>query len=316
MILQESSYPLLNPNQKQPSAYKHTAQSYYLCAKYSAMQKISLVFSSCPNDTFIFDAMVHHKIDTEGLEFDVHIGDVEELNRMAFASELDITKISFNAYLQLVNGYVLLDSGAALGENCGPLIISTDAFSTSDLAQKKVAIPGKNTTANLLYTLAFPDAKNKEEMIFSDIEEAVLKKQVDAGLIIHESRFTYAQKGLKKIIDLGEWWEETTQSPTPLGGIMAKRRLDKDLLLKINRVMKRSVQYAFDHPKEALPYITHYAQEMEEEVMYKHIDLYVNQYTLDLGEKGKKAVHTLLNKAQEAGLVAPTEAELFIHFQV
>jgi 1,4-dihydroxy-6-naphthoate synthase len=276
------------------------------------MQKVSLGFSSCPNDTFIFDAMVHHKIDTEGLEFEVHIGDVEELNRMAFNSELDITKISFNAYLNLVNDYVLLDSGAALGENCGPLIISNSDFSTDELVTKKVAIPGKNTTANLLYTLAFPKAQDKEEMIFSAIEEATLKNKVDAGLIIHESRFTYEEKGLKKIIDLGEWWEKTTQSPTPLGGIIAKRNLDSELLQKINRVMRKSVQYAFDNPKEALPYIKYYAQEMEEEVMYKHIGLYVNDYTLELGENGKKAVHTLVEKAAEAKLIQKPALPLFI----
>lgn len=276
------------------------------------MQKISLGFSSCPNDTFIFDAMVHHKIDTEGLDFTVHIGDVEELNRMAFDVKLDITKISFNAYLSLLDDYILLDSGAALGENCGPLVISNSSFSIEQLKNKSVAIPGKNTTANLLFTLAFPETKKKEEMIFSAIEEATLKGQVDAGLIIHESRFTYEAKGLKKIIDLGEWWEETTNSPTPLGGIIAKRNLDSRLLQKINRVMKRSVQFAFDHPKEALPYIKEYAQEMEEEVMYKHIGLYVNNYTLDLGEKGKKAVETLVEKALGARLIQASSRNLFI----
>jgi len=277
--------------------------------------KLSLGFSSCPNDTFIFDAMIHGKIDTEGLEFELFIGDVEELNRKAFHNELAITKISYNAYTRLTDNYILLDSGSALGENCGPLIIANDRFDIKDLASKKIAIPGINTTANLLLSVAFPEVKNKVEMIFSDIEKSVIEGQVDAGLIIHESRFTYEEKGLKKIIDLGEYWENLTGTPTPLGGIIAQRNLGNDLLHKINRVLKRSVQFAFDNPKSGIDFIRQHSQEMSEEVMYKHIGLYVNNYTLDLGDAGRKSVETLFNKAKQLGLIKAIEKDLFLPSQ-
>lgn len=256
-------------------------------------RKLSLGFSSCPNDTFIFDAMVNSKIDTEGLEFEPFIADVEVLNKRAFNQDLDITKVSFNAFISLADNYELLNSGAALGENCGPLIIAKEKFDLNELASKKIAIPGENTTANLLMKIAFPNSKNKVEMLFSDIEKAVLNNEVDAGLIIHESRFTYKQKGLIKIIDLGEFWEEKTKTPTPLGGIIVNKRLDLETREKVNRVMKRSVQFAFDNPKETEAFVSKYAQEMDKEIMYKHIDLYVNNYTLDLGEQGVEAIRML-----------------------
>ena len=278
----------------------------------SKTQKISLGFSSCPNDTFIFDAMIHGKIDTEDLEFELFIGDVEELNRKAFSNELDITKISYNAYTRLAKDYVLMDSGSALGENCGPLIIANKDFNLSDLPTKSIAIPGVNTTANLLLSIAFPQVKNKQEMIFSDIEKSVLNGTVDAGLIIHESRFTYKEKGLKRIIDLGEYWEKLTNTPTPLGGIIAQRKLENEILQKINRVLKRSVQFAFDNPKSGLDFIKIHSQEMSEEVMYKHIGLYVNHYTLDLGIAGRKSVETLFAKAKELDLIDVIEKDLFL----
>ena len=274
--------------------------------------KISLGFSSCPNDTFIFDAMIHGKVDTEGLEFDLFIGDVEELNRKAFSNELAITKISYNAYTRLTDNYILLDSGSALGENCGPLIIANKEFRIDELHLKKIAIPGINTTANLLLSVAFPEIKNKVEMVFSDIEKSVIDGSVDAGLIIHESRFTYEEKGLKKIIDLGEYWEELTNTPTPLGGIIAQRSLGNKMLQKINRVLRRSVQFAFDNPKSGFEFIRQHSQEMSEEVMYKHIGLYVNNYTLDLGKAGKKSVETLFNKAKQLGLIDSIEKDLFL----
>ncbi len=273
---------------------------------------IRLGFSSCPNDTFIFDAMIHHKIDTEGLDFELIIEDVEELNRRAFTNDLEVTKISFNAYTQLVNKYILLDAGAALGENCGPLLISKKPLTMDELRNKKIAIPGVNTTANLIMSLAFPEIDNKIEMLFSDIEEAVLSEEVDAGLIIHESRFTYEDKGLYRIIDLGEYWEDVTNTPTPLGGIIAKRTLDRDLILKINRVLKKSLEFAFAHPKSGLDFIKKHAQEMSEEVMYKHIGLYVNHYSLSLGEKGKEAVTVLFQRAEEAGFISPVKKKLFL----
>ena len=275
-------------------------------------KKITLGFSSCPNDTFIFDAMIHNKIDTEGLEFDLIIEDVEELNRRAFNNELDVTKISFNAYTHLLENYILLDSGAALGENCGPLIISSKEMSMDELSDKMIAIPGKNTTANLLMTLAFPNHKNKKEMIFSDIEKSIINGDVDAGLIIHESRFTYEQKDLIKVLDIGEYWENTTGTPTPLGGIIAKRDLGIQLIHKINRVLRRSVEFAFANPKSGLEFIKEHSQEMSEEVMYKHIALYVNDYSVNLGEKGKEAVRRLFAESKKAMLIDKIDKEIFL----
>jgi 1,4-dihydroxy-6-naphthoate synthase len=189
--------------------------------------KLKLGFSTCPNDTFIFDAMVHHKIDTEGIEFEYFMGDVEELNKMAFSGAAHITKISFNAFTKLANDYVLLDSGAALGENCGPLIIAASDFPVEELNNKKIAVPGFNTTANLLMEYAFPKAVNKVEMLFSDIENAVAGGRVDAGLIIHESRFTYAQKGLVKLADVGEIWENVPVRQRLSEGLLPNDRWEK-----------------------------------------------------------------------------------------
>lgn len=277
-------------------------------------KKLSLGFSSCPNDTFIFDALIHHKIDTEGLEFEVFIADVEELNKKAFAAELDITKISFNAFTRLTDKYLLLDSGAALGENCGPLIIAKEKMSLNELKNKRIVIPGFNTTANLLMSFAFPEAKQKTELLFSEIENAVLQEKADAGLIIHESRFTYADKGLIKLADVGEIWEHKTQTPTPLGGIIVRKDLDKETLLKINRSLKRAVLFAFEHPKSGLNFIRQHAQEMSEEVMYKHIGLYVNDYTKSLQQKGKDAVLKLFEVAKELGNIKniPNRSEIFV----
>lgn len=276
------------------------------------MQKISLGFSTCPNDTFIFDAMVHHKIDTEDLDFDVVLGDVEELNNKALRNELDVTKISYHAYSKITNNYLLLDSGSALGYKNGPLLISKQKIYADELNDIKIAIPGLNTTANLLLSIAFPEAKNKKEYVFSDIEDAILDKEVDAGLIIHENRFTYENKGLKKIIDLGEYWEKETGLPIPLGGIAVNRKLEHALQLKINRVLKRSVEYAFKNPKSAYPYIKQYAQEMDEDVMYKHIELYVNNFTIDLGENGRKAIEILYDKAISLGVLPEMNKQIFL----
>jgi len=275
-------------------------------------RKITLGFSPCPNDTFIFDAMVHQKIDTEGLEFDYVFGDVEELNRMAAETRLDITKLSFNAFFSVADKYCLLNSGAALGKNNGPLLISKKEFSKSDIPGLKIAIPGKQTTANLLLSVAFPDAKNKTELLFSDIEAAVLNGDVDAGLIIHENRFTYKDRGLHKIIDLGEFWEDLTSSPIPLGGIAIKRNLPDELKLKVDNVLKKSIEHAFENPDGALEFIKAHAQEMDEEVMYKHIGLYVNDFTREFGPDGRKAIDTLYQKALELKLIPGIEQNIFI----
>jgi 1,4-dihydroxy-6-naphthoate synthase len=265
--------------------------------------KLTLGFSPCPNDTFIFDAMVNGKIDTKGLEFDYVMEDVETLNRWAEEGKLDITKLSYNAFLKTVDRYALLHSGSALGKGVGPLLIANKPLNLNNIEQFKIAIPGLNTTANLLLSLAFPQAKNKTEVIFSEIEDAVIKGDYDAGLIIHESRFTYAAKGLTKLIDLGDWWEQEVSAAIPLGGIVARRSFDKELCATIDSVIKESVLYSWKHYPELSSFITKNAQEMEEAVMRQHINLYVNEYTTDLGETGRTAIQTLFDKAKKGGLL-------------
>ena len=274
--------------------------------------KLSLGFSPCPNDTFIFDAMIHQKIDTEGLEFEVVMEDVEQLNQKAFQGKLDITKLSYHAFAYVQDQYVLLRSGSALGNNCGPLLIAKIPLSNLELQSARIAIPGKYTTANFLLSLAFPDNLNKVEILFSEIEDAVLKEEVDAGLIIHENRFTYASKGLIKLLDLGEFWESTYQLPIPLGGIVVRRTISYAIQKKIDRVLKKSVQFALANPEQTMEFVSKYAQEMDQEVMFKHIKLYVNDYTVDLGLTGKKAVEKLFETAFEKGIIQSKSKKLFI----
>jgi len=275
---------------------------------------LSLGFSPCPNDCFMFDAIVNRRVDLEGLEFTERLADVEALNTSAFAGEADVTKLSYHAYAYCADRYVLLDAGSALGRNCGPLVISKRPIAREEVAagRLKIAIPGRYTTANFLFGLAFPDARNKTELVFSEIEPALLRGDVDAGVIIHENRFTYQSKGLKKVIDLGEFWETETGSPLPLGGIVIRRSLPDDVKHRVNRVLRRSVEYAFANRSASLPYVRAHAQEMDEEVMYKHIDLYVNEYSIDLGAEGRRAVETLFDRARGAGIIPPAERALFL----
>ncbi|GAB4137079.1 MAG: 1,4-dihydroxy-6-naphthoate synthase [Bacteroidia bacterium] len=276
--------------------------------------KLTLAYSPCPNDCFIFDAIVNKRIDTEGLEFDVHLADVEALNKDAFAGKADITKLSFHAYAYCRDNYVLLDSGSALGRNCGPLLVSKRILSQEDVksGKLKIAIPGKYTTANFLLGYAFPEAQNKKEVIFSAIEQAVLNDEVDAGLIIHENRFTFEQKGLRKIIDLGEYWESQTGHPIPLGGIVIRRNLSEEVKHKVNRIIRRSVEFAFEHPELSMPYIREHAQEMEDQVMKQHIALYVNQFSVDLGAEGRAAVKHLFDVAEKTRIIPKGHDTLFI----
>ncbi len=280
--------------------------------------KLTLGFSPCPNDTFIFDALIHHKIDTEGLDFEVFYDDVETLNQKAMLGELDITKLSYHAFAYVADKYVLLDAGSALGFGVGPLLIcKSDELAKLPLAnlnnsKYKIGIPGKYTTANFLLGLALPEASNKQEMVFSGIEDALLTNKIDIGLIIHENRFTYQDKGLKKIIDLGDYWEKRTGYPIPLGGIVANRNLPEELQHKVNRVLRRSVEFAFENPKSGLEFIRSHAQEMSEEVMYKHIELYVNKYSVDLGEEGKKAIKLLFDTAREKNIIPEIGEGIFV----
>ena len=250
--------------------------------------KLTLGFTSCPNDTFIFDALVHHKIDTEGLEFDVVFADVEKLNTWAIKGELDVTKISYHAFTFCDNDYLLLDSGSALGRNCGPLLIKRPE--TSLTSESKIAIPGKYTTANMLLNIAFPDYQNKLETLFSEIENEVTNGSVDAGLIIHENRFTYQERGLEKVRDLGEFWEQETGLPIPLGGIVVKRNLPLETQQKVERVLRKSVEYAFGNRESSSEFIKCHSQEMKQEVIDNHINLYVNEFSISLGKEGRKSV--------------------------
>jgi 1,4-dihydroxy-6-naphthoate synthase len=275
---------------------------------------LSLGFSPCPNDCFMFDAIANRRIDLEGLEFEIVMADVEALNKAAFAGEADVTKLSYHAYAHCTRDYVLLDAGSALGRNCGPLLISKRPISSEEVAAGNlaIAIPGKFTTANFLLGLAFPAARRKTELVFSAIEPAVLNEEFDAGLIIHESRFTYAEKGLKKIIDLGEFWESETGAPIPLGGIVINRALPDEVKRAVNRVLRRSVEYAFAHRTASLPFVREHAQEMSEDVMYKHIDLYVNEYSVDLGSEGRRAVELLFERAAATRIIPAVRESLFL----
>ena len=277
------------------------------------MKKLSLGFSPCPNDTFIFDAMLHGRIDTEGLEFEVFMEDVEALNRRAFAGDIAVTKLSYHAFAYLTDRYALLDAGSALGNRCGPLLIARAPMDDDAVNAARIAIPGKMTTANFLLSLAYPDARNKQECLFSEIEGAVLAGEADAGLIIHENRFTYQQKGLLKLMDLGDYWETGTGLPIPLGGIVVRRDLNTEVQQKVNRVLRRSVEYAFAHPDEVMPFVRRHAQAMEDAVMQAHIDLYVTDFTVDLGEKGRRAVQEMFRIAREKHIIPLNNDKIFIN---
>jgi 1,4-dihydroxy-6-naphthoate synthase len=273
---------------------------------------LSIAYSPCPNDTFIFDALAHQKIDTEGLTFDIIHGDVETLNREAMDGNYDITKLSYHAFAYMSNQYQLLTAGSALGRGCGPLMISKDEIPRSKIEFCLIGIPGRLTTANFLMTLAFPEAATKKEMVFNEIENALLNDAIDIGLIIHENRFTYIHKGLKKIIDLGEWWEKKYQLPIPLGGIVTRRDFEPELQLKINRVVKRSVEFALANPAQTMQYVRDHAQEMDEQVMQQHIALYVNDFSVDLGEEGKAAISALYEVAAEKKIIPGMHYPLFV----
>jgi len=256
--------------------------------------KLKLNFSTCPNDTFMFGAMVSNKINTKGYFFDLHLADIEELNRLAEDGYPDITKLSYGAFPYVADKYQLLDSGSALGKGVGPLVVSKRKIYSDEVPFAKVALPGERTTAHLLFNLAFPNANQKKFYLFSEIMDVVMSNEVDVGVIIHESRFTFEQKGLLKILDLGDYWEKKSGMPTPLGGIVVRRDLPEYVKVDLNGMLRESVEYAFEKPLEVMPYVKQYAQEMEEEVMLRHIDLYVNRYSLSLGQNGRNAVMELL----------------------
>jgi 1,4-dihydroxy-6-naphthoate synthase len=262
--------------------------------------KLTLGFSPCPNDTFIFDALVNKRIDTGEIEFDVVLEDVETLNQWALMGKLDITKLSFPAFFQSSDKYILLNSGSALGKGVGPLLVSKGNMQHSifNIQHSSIAIPGLNTTANMLLGFAFPDAKKKIPMLFSEIEEAVLSGKADLGVIIHENRFTYQQKGLYKVIDLGEFWEEKMNLPIPLGGIAVRRNIVAAVQEKIDGLIRKSLEYAFANYPVVTDYVKQNSQTMSEEVMRQHIELYVNNFSKELGVGGKKAISVLYETFQ------------------
>lgn len=277
------------------------------------MKKLTLGYSPCPNDTFIFYALVHGKVDAGGLCFSEILEDVETLNRMAIRSELDVTKISFHAFGHLRDTYCLLRAGGALGKGCGPLVVSKNYRQMKDLKGKKIAVPGRLTTAFLLLQLFDPSLKEQAvEMPFHHVIGAVTSGEADAGLIIHESRFTYQKAGLQKVVDLGEWWETCTGLPIPLGGIIAKRELGEPVLREIERGIRRSIEYAYANSAEPKSYIKKHSQELEDEVIEQHIGLYVNDYSLDLGADGARAVSELFRLSEEQGIMNRSSGPLCV----
>ena len=276
--------------------------------------KLRLSYSTCPNDTFIFYAIANRKIDLEGLDLEISLHDIDVLNKNAAEEDCpEITKISSNAYaVDLWKKYVTLNSGAALGRNNGPLLVAKKDFSISEISTKKVLIPGVNTTANLLFTVFFPNVKNKTPMLFSKIEGEILAENYDCGLLIHEGRFTYKDKGLIKLADMGELWEKTFHQMIPLGTIIAKRNIGKNVIEKVNSLIFKSINYAFEHRDEAMPYIRENARELSDTVTQSHINLYVNEFSKNLGLEGKNAISFLYKKAFEAGLLRELPKDIFM----
>jgi 1,4-dihydroxy-6-naphthoate synthase len=261
--------------------------------------QLSLAFSPCPNDTYIFDAMVHQQVDTEGLHFDIRLADVEQLNRMVMAGTPDISKISYGLLPRVLSSYRVLDSGGALGRGVGPLLIAAREQDPADgaLENLRIALPGQHTTAHMLFSLAYPQARQKVFMPFHEIEEAVIHGNVDAGVIIHENRFTYADKGLFRWADLGEFWETQTGYPIPLGGIVMRRDIPVEIMRKVDRVIRRSLEFARAQDPILSDYVCANAREMDTDVMKKHIALYVNDFSLSLGGQGRAAVWKMLEVA-------------------
>ncbi|MBK7681956.1 MAG: 1,4-dihydroxy-6-naphthoate synthase [Bacteroidetes bacterium] len=276
------------------------------------MNPLKLGFSPCPNDTFIFDALLHHRFPFP-YRVEENLYDVEKLNRLALSAELEISKLSFAAYASVSDKYQILNAGAALGRNCGPLLISKNKVDLHNMDSLKVAIPGKYTTANLLLSIFFPQLTNKTEVVFSEIEDGVLSGEFDLGLIIHESRFTYALKGLEKVADLGECWESKFSKPIPLGCIAIRRDLPQELKESIQKGISDSVKWAFEHPQDSRDYIQKHAQELSPEVQQKHIDLYVNQFSIDLGAEGREAINLLLSYGHQVNLLPQCVEPIFIN---
>lgn len=276
------------------------------------MKNLTLGYSPCPNDTFLFYPLVHGLVDTGGYAFHERLEDVETLNRLALDGVPDICKVSCHAFAFLRDNYVLLRSGGAMGRGCGPLVVSREPLQPEDLRRKRIAVPGRHTTALLLLNLMQTDPVETVVLPFHEIMDAVARGSVDAGLVIHESRFTYAGYGLHKVVDLGVWWEERTGLPLPLGGIAARRNLGEPTLSALDRIVHSSVRYALSHPDESACYVRSHSQEMSDEVCASHIGLYVNDFSLDPGSEGELALETLLSLAERLDLVPRSTANCYL----
>lgn len=276
------------------------------------MTTLTLGYSPCPNDTFVFYGLIKGKIYSGGLNFRESLLDVETLNRLALRGKFDATKVSSGALGSLLDEYCLLRSGGAMGRGCGPLLAAKGEADRHELSGKKIAIPGRLTTAYLLLRLLEPAlSENVVEMPFGEIMPAVRDGQVEGGLVIHEGRFTCAQYGLRPVLDLGELWEKETGLPLPLGSIIAKRKLGEKLIHKTEALIRESALYALSHPDEPSEYVKAHARELDDEVIKMHIALYVNAHTADMGEKGTAAVEELLRRAAHEGLIGRPSKPLF-----
>ncbi|MCQ2959457.1 MAG: 1,4-dihydroxy-6-naphthoate synthase [Bacteroidales bacterium] len=274
--------------------------------------EITLGISSCPNDTYTFDALIHKKIDTKGIDFKVVVADVQELNRRAMIGDLQMTKLSYFAYSQVYKNYQILDAGSALGFANGPLFICKKGNESAINSKSKILIPGKETTANLLFSMAYPDFKDKTECLFSEIEPKIMSGEYDAGVIIHENRFTYAERGFAMLRDLGNFWESETHTPIPLGAITIRRDVPNDLKLTINQLLRESIEYANQNPQASNTFIHEYAQAIEDDVLKKHIALFVNDFSLSLGEQGMAAIKTLYSRAHSLQIISEEPTDMFI----
>lgn len=275
------------------------------------IKRLSLGYSPCPNDTFIFYALVHGKGDPNSLDLAPPVlEDVEQLNLWALAGRLDITKLSFHALGHVLDEYCLLSAGSALGRGCGPLLVAGPGGLLSGIEKRRIAIPGRYTTAALLLKMFLPNCTELVEMRFDRIMAAIAQGDVDAGVIIHESRFTYAAEGLVCLQDLGQWWEETTGMVIPLGGIAARRSLGGEMIEAVNRAIRSSITYAFAHKEECLPYIQTHSQEMDTATVQSHIGLYVNDHSTDLGREGLAAVEEFLARGRRAGALPKSDKSL------
>ncbi|WP_300670218.1 1,4-dihydroxy-6-naphthoate synthase [Desulfoluna sp.] len=272
----------------------------------------TIAYSTCPNDTFIFHALIHGLVKAGDLTFEPHLHDVEALNTFALAREFDITKLSFAAIGHLRDRYALLRSGAALGRGCGPLIVARPGFDPKRLKEVPIAVPGLMTTAHLLLGLYLGKAPQAVPMVFDTIMPKVAAGEFEAGLIIHESRFTYPEQGLTCVDDLGAFWERETGLPIPLGGIAAARDLPADEIHRIDAAISQSVKHAFAHPEASRDYIRSHAVELSDEVTQSHINLYVNDFSIDLGDEGIAAVEALMDRAVKRGLIPPSDVPLFV----